>query len=230
MHATLVHGLLFTLVVAVGCGTLSGVARLLAQGMKLELPSFSGRQLIAALLGVGFAGALGQLLFALLHDRLGMGFPIARLLSWLFVGCLATLATSVATPYMPRRRSVVVGALAGLASWLAFSGLLATYGEAMARQGSVLAFWMVLPLAVLFPLPVLEFVPCEGCDCGQQEAQESPAPLLGLPAPVAVTRQDSVGALLGVGEKPPLPGRLGIPGRGLMPGARASSGDIGRKK
>ena len=88
MSAILIHYLFFTLAVAVGCGALSGAARLMARGMRLETAETPGRSLAAGLLGAGLAGMVGQILFALLHEGLGWigGSSMSGESTWAVVG------------------------------------------------------------------------------------------------------------------------------------------------
>lgn len=211
MSGVWIHYLLFTSVIGVGCLALSGLTRLFANIMHLAYrPTPLWRSLVA-LLGIGSGGAFGQLLFQALNQHLGVHYTLARLLGWMLAGVLITLSTATGTPFMPRIRACLVGALAGVVAWGGFCWGLGQYSETVARVVSALLLMGMVPMAVLYPLPQL----APGCDCHEDTGE-----IIDLVPEGTTQTYESVEALLtgpvdnvGIPGKTPIQDKIGIPGR-----------------
>lgn len=201
MTALLVHLLIFLVIVGAGSVVFSAAVRLVARRLQLPVERFALRATARPLLGIAGAGFVGQLLFALFAPALPDRW--ARLIAWVVVGVLVFACVRAFTPYMPARRTLSVGALAGVAGWLGFyAGLLAS--ELVAQLGGLGALLATLPLAVVFPMPA------EVCPCGRPIAhcvrtyrEEYLEPLN------TETPNDPTGA----SPLFPTPGRFAAPGR-----------------
>lgn len=158
MTALLVHLVIFLVIVGAGGVVFSAAVRLVARRMQLPVGRLALRATVHPLLGIAGAGLVGQLLFALFAPALPDRW--ARLIAWVVVGGLVFWCVRAFTPYMPARRTLFVGALAGVAGWLGFyAGLLV--GELAAQLGGLGVLLATLPLAVVFPMPA------EVCPCGR---------------------------------------------------------------
>lgn len=218
--------LIFSLIV-IGCGTtaIALVTRLLARRMQLDYERISTAGYLKIWIGIGFAGGLGQLVFQILQSQalhgLNIHYNLARLLAWLIVAGLVGAMTSSVTPYMERRRAIVVGLLGGLLGWFAFTTTLTTSGEEAARLLGTLALCATLPFAVLFPLPELAAVSVlpqaraaetRNCACGSPESVCLCCPRRKVGATILMPRLPAVGRQIAPGRRAS-PGRASLTGR-----------------